>query len=168
MDPISLTLAAVGTGMKVIGGIAESNAETRSARYQAEVARNNQTIAQDNASFERQAGRVEVQNQQMRNRNMMGEIVTNQASRGLEVTSGSNLDAQAGFADIAEFDIGTMRSNTDRKVKAYLNEAENFGAAEENYDNSAKYAKKAGTIRALSALTDGASSLNSKWKDRKY
>jgi hypothetical protein len=57
---VALASTVIGTGVSIMGSMQQASAAESSAKYQAQVARNNQIIAEQNASYARQVGQAEL------------------------------------------------------------------------------------------------------------
>jgi hypothetical protein len=64
----SLAVGAVSAGISAVGAMNTAKAQSENAAYQAQVAKNNQTIASQNAEFSIQAGNAKAQDEALKNR----------------------------------------------------------------------------------------------------
>ncbi len=159
----SLALTAASTVMGAIGQRQQAAASAGMANYQAQVARNNQMVAEWNAQRALQQGQVDEQNQRLKSAALLGSQRAALASQGGDVDSGSPLDVQADTARAGEYDAQTIRNNDALKAYGYRVQGANAGA-EANLDDY----KAASTMAALpygigSSLLGGASSLGDKY-----
>ena len=163
MAAASLAMAAVGTATSAIGQAQQGTASAGMANYQAQVARNNQMVAEWNAQRALQQGQVDEQNQRFKSAALLGSQRAALASQGGDVNSGSPLDIQADTARAGEYDAQTIGNNAALKAYGYRVQAANTGA-EANLDDY----KAASTMAALpygigSSLLSGASSLGDRY-----
>src|SRR5580700_9269969 len=107
----SLAMGAVSTGMSAIGGANQAAASAAQANYQAQVARNNQMVAQWNAQRALQQGEVDADNQNLKTAQLKGSQRAALAAEGGDVDSGSPLDIVADTARAGYTDAATIRSN---------------------------------------------------------
>jgi hypothetical protein len=145
--------------MSIAGQAQQAGASAGMANYQAQVARNNQMVAEWNAQRALQQGQVDEQNQRFKSAALLGAQRAALASQGGDVNSGSPLDIQADTARAGEYDAQTIRNNAAMKAYGYRVQGANAGA-EAGLDNY----KAASTMSALpygigSSLLGGASHL---------
>jgi len=160
---VSLGMAAASTVMGAIGKSQEGAAQAGMANYQAQLARNNQQVAEWNAQCALQQGQVDEQNQRFKTAAVLGSQRAALASQGGDVDSGSPLDIQADTARAGEYDAQTIRNNAALKAYGYRVQAANAGG-EANLDDY----KAASTMSALpfgvgSSLLGGASSVGDRY-----
>ena len=156
---VSLGMAAASTVMGAIGKSQEGAAQAGMANYQAQLARNNQQVAEWNAQRALQQGQVDEQNQRFKTASVLGSQRAALASQGGDVDSGSPLDIQADTARAGEYDAQAIRNNAALKAYGYRVQAANAGG-EANLDDY----KAASTMSALpfgvgSSLLGGLSSV---------
>jgi len=106
---IGLGLSGLSTVMGAVGGMSQGQAAGRQADYTAQVARNNQIIAQQNAEYASQAGETQAQAQDLKNRATQGAIAASQSASGLSFDSPTLIDVREGAAQIGRLDIGAAR-----------------------------------------------------------
>ncbi|HEY4171341.1 MAG TPA: hypothetical protein VGM96_31405 [Reyranella sp.] len=158
--PIIMAATTVlSTGLSIAQQSQQASAQAGMANYQAQVARNNQMVAEWNARRALQQGQVDEQNQRLKSASLLGSQRAALASQGGDVNSGSPLDIQADTARAGEYDAQTIRNNAALKAYGYRVQAANTGA-EANLDDF-----KAGNAMASlpygigSSLLGGAKSL---------
>ena len=165
-DPITaLTLAATGlsTGIGVVGSIRQARAQSEQMEYQADVARQNQQLAEQQASAERRQGYENMVTQRQETAKLIGRQRAAAGASGAVVDVGSNLDLQADTAAQGEIDaINTYNQALDRAYN-YDVQAVNYGNQAEAYDASASSAKKAGYINAFGTAIGGLATMGSTW-----
>ena len=151
-DPITaLTLAATGlsTGIGVVGSIRQARAQSEQMEYQADVARQNQQLAEQQAGAERRQGYENMITQRQEAAKLIGRQRAAAGASGAAVDVGSNLDLQADTAAQGEIDaINTYNQALDRAYN-YDVQAVNYGNQAAAYDASASSTKKAGYINAF-------------------
>lgn len=165
-DPITaLTLAATGlsTGIGVVGSIRQARAQSEQMEYQADVARQNQQLAEQQASAERRQGYENMITQRQETAKLIGRQRAAAGASGAVVDVGSNLDLQADTAAQGEIDaINTYNQALDRAYN-YDVQAVNYGNQAAAYDASASSAKKAGYINAFGTAIGGLATMGSTW-----
>ena len=165
-DPITaLTLAATGlsTGIGVVGSIRQARAQSEQMEYQADVARQNQQLAEQQASAERRQGYENMVTQRQETARLIGRQRAAAGASGAVVDVGSNLDLQADTAAQGEIDaINTYNQALDRAYN-YDVQAVNYGNQAAAYDASASSTKKAGYINAFGTAIGGLATMGSTW-----
>lgn len=158
------TVATVaGAAETASGQIAQGNAAREAANYRAQVARNNAKLAEGDAAYVQQAGRIESYNQGMKNRAHLGNVKANQAASGVDVNRGSAVDVRATEAATGRQEQQNIEANTERKAYGYRRQSQDY-QTQANLDeregyNSALAARSA----AGSTVLGAASSLAFKW-----
>ena len=154
----------VGSTILSIGAASQkANAEASMAGYQAQVARQNQMIAEEYARRAEQQGLVDTQNQRFKTQSLIGAQRAALASQGGDVNSGSPLDIGGDTARAGEFDAQTLRNNAALKAYGYRVQAFNNSADAGRYDLSAANTMAALPYAIGSSLLSGAKSIDSKF-----
>lgn len=163
----ALATAVVGTGIAGYGAIQQGNAAQSAADYQAQVATNNATIADQNAKSAVAAGNAQAEQQRMKTNAIIGAQVAAQASSGLDTGSGSPLDVRTSTKELGELDVLTIRNNAARQAYGYQSQSNSF-AAQSGLDlATGANAATAGQISSVSSILGGASSVGKKFADFK-
>jgi len=157
----AIALGTVGTiastAMGVTSSIQQGKAQEAYQNYQAEVAKQNAEIAQDNAALERQQGIEEARLQRMKAIQAVGSQQTAMAANGVDVTQGTALDVIEDTAAMGELDALQTRYNYERKALQYEQQASNF-QNQANLDIiEGQNALQAGRMNALAVGFDGLS-----------
>lgn len=159
-----LALSAIGTGISAIGAIGQGQAAADQARYQSQVATNNQIIANQNANYAIAAGEQRATDQAMKERANAGAVRAALAAGGLDVNTGSAADIREGVAETGQQDIERVRQGASLRAYGYRTEATKYGAEAGLDALAAKDASRAGLFKAGGLLFAGASGLiGSKW-----
>src|SRR5215467_5497111 len=95
---LSAGLGAAGAGIGAIGQIQQGQAQAAQARYEAQVAANNQAIASYNAARTTAAGEGQAYIQGLRAREALGAATAGMAAEGLDVNTGSARDVRTSRA----------------------------------------------------------------------
>lgn len=165
-DPITaLTLAATGlsTGIGVVGSIRQARAQSEQMEYQADVARQNQQLAEQQAGAERRQGYENMITQRQETARLIGRQRAAAGASGAVVDVGSNLDLQADTAAQGEIDAINVYNQALDRAYNYDVQAVNYGNQAAAYDASASSAKKAGYINALGTAIGGIATMGSTW-----
>lgn len=137
-----IVLGAVSTAATVIGAMnkssaadtsaagaqASSGAAAASALYSAQVAKNNQTIALQNADYAEQAGQVRAGLESMKGRIAVGGAKAGQAANDIDVNSGSAVDVREGITKASKFNAETALNNAENVAYGFRTRAVNYGA----------------------------------------
>ena len=115
---IAAGVAAAGIGMSAFGTYKGVKAENQANAYNAQLAANNQLIAEQNAGIEEQraaqaieAGRVAEEQFRQKGEQLKGAQRAGFAASGVEVDTGSALDVAQDTAELTELDALTIRHN---------------------------------------------------------
>lgn len=168
MDPATLAIVSLGStvlsaGVGAIGAENSAAAQAASANYQAQVAQNNQTIAEQNARYATETAAVNAQNQDRQTAQTVGREVAGAAASGLDTTTGSPLDVQTGSREIGR--LTSLQDIQQGNVTAYgyRTQATGFASQAQLDRAQAGFASTAGTIGAFGSILGGAASFASKW-----
>lgn len=156
----SLALGAAGTGASVLGQINSQAAAGAQSSYMAQMSRQRQALAQQQADDALRRGQIAEQRQ----RDLTGQrIGTQQAALAAQGTDleGSPTDILGDTKRAGEFDALTIRNNAAREAWGYQVQGAGFGA-----DASLRESFRPSYLGAGASLLMGASSLADKW--RKY
>jgi len=160
---IGLGLSGLSTVMGAVGGIQQGQAAGRQADYTAQVARNNQLIAAQDAEYASQAGETAAQAQDIKNRAAQGSIAASQSASGLSFDSPTLMDVREGAAQIGRLDTENIMANAGLRARAYDAQAANYGAQAGLQSAAASDARRAGTMSAFGSLLSGGAAFADKW-----
>ncbi len=163
LPAVAIASSVIGAGVSAAGAYSTGQANSASAGYQAQVARNNAIIAEQNAQFELQKGNVETENQNYKTRALVGTQKATQAANGLDVNSGSPLDVRRSTTELGHLDALTLLNNAAAKAAGYRAAGANYTAEAGLDEMKASSAKKAGAFSVASSLIGGVSSVSDKW-----
>ncbi len=147
-------MGAMAVGVAGAGMSAYS--QYQSANYQAQVAKNNQTIANQSASIALQQGTVAEENQRLKTGAMVGAIESQEGASGVNPNEGSALNVRSSAADTGELDALTIRYNANLQNWNAKNQAASYGG-------QAQLDQAQGNWGVASSILGGASSVSSKW-----
>jgi hypothetical protein len=159
--------------------------------YQAEVARRNKIIAQQNAEYERTTGEVTASQLGMKQAWERGQMMAQQGASGLSVSGKSAERVRAGMIDVGYNEQAITRANAAHVAYGYEVQATQFEAEAAIHSSTAEMdkvqaenattaanitraalplqqaamdlSKTAGNIGVLSSLTGAAGSVAGKW-----
>lgn len=166
--------AVIGIGLGIVGGIVsglgrlrEGQAQAAFARYQAQVARNNKTIAEHNAVWTMQAGRHEATMQGLRTRDAVGQTTAEIAGRGIDVNTGSAFDVRNAVRRAGMMDEATILSNTSKEAYGWDIQGQNFESQAKLLELEADEAERSGKFNMLSSLLGSATNIATTWSNWK-
>lgn len=159
----SLGATALSTGVGVVGSIRQARAQSEQMEYQADVARQNQQLAEQQASAERRQGYENMVTQRQETARLIGRQRAAAGASGAVVDVGSNLDLQADTAAQGEIDAINVYNQALDRAYNYDVQAVNYGNQAAAYDASASSTKKAGYINALGTAIGGIAEMGSTW-----
>lgn len=130
--------------------------------YQAQVARNNAIITQQNADYERAAGEVAAGAKLFETGAVVSKQRAAQGASGVDVNRGSAVDVQASTRQLGALDAATIMHNALRKVYGYGVEKTGFENEATLRTMSAGFSRRAGATalglgKQASDVTMGAS-----------
>lgn len=172
VEPISMTAAVAGVGMAATaaGGIlgafgsrAEGQAKSNMYNYQASVAKINEDIAKQNATYAKEVGEREAQKLGMKGRYEVGQAKALQSGRGLDVNTGSNAAVRDSMEMVSAHEQAVARANSAKKAYGYEVEAVSQRAQGTMSRMAAADAERAGELGFYTSLLGTASSVSSKW-----
>ncbi len=159
---LSLAGTLVGGAVSMLGQMQQQQAAQAQANYQAQVARNNKIIADQNAAYSRQAAAAQESRQNEKTAALVGAARAAQASNGLDVNSGSALDVQSSAEMLGQLDAASIRSAGARQARAYEDQGRGF------QDQAGLYALQANAagpsaLGMFGSLLGTAGAVSSKW-----
>lgn len=125
---ISIGVAIAGAAVSAVGSIEQGQAQAQQAKYQAAVARNNQTIAQQNAQDALDRGAEQEQEQRKKTQFLIGQQRASLAAQGADLSSGTSLDLVSDIAGTGELDALTIRRNAQLEARQYQVQGMNYQA----------------------------------------
>ncbi|MFM0614531.1 hypothetical protein PQR37_10800 [Paraburkholderia nemoris] len=160
---VSLAMAAAGAVASAEGAQQQANATASADRYQAQVAKNNQTIATQYAAQATADGENQVAAKQQQTAQMIGGERAAMAANGIDLDSGSALRIQSDTAKLGQLDALTIKNNAARAAYGYQLQGLSYGQQASLDESSAANAVSAGNLNAFSSIVGGASSVGGKW-----
>jgi len=145
-----------------MGQAKQAAAAQAQANYMAQVAKNNQIIAGQNAQMAREAAQAQVQRQFEKTAGTIGAIRAAQASNGVDVNSGSALDVQSSAAELGQLDAASIRYEGERQARAYENQGRGFADQATLYRMQAD-ASAPSSLSLIGNILGAAGSVGSKW-----
>lgn len=125
---IAAAASLAGTATSALGAITAGNANAAAASYAAQVARNNETIANQNANYAIAAGERKATDQALKERQQRAAITAGLAGHGIDVNTGSAADVRVSQAELGQLDVETVRQQGAVTAYGYRTQATNYGA----------------------------------------
>lgn len=164
--PVFAIALAVSSLATVYSAVQATQAQKAQAKYQANVARNNAVIAEQNARAQMDAGRAEADRQRIKNAQIIGAARAKQAASGFlagDPFVDSGLTSDILIDDLVvggQLDVLTIEHNTRAKVREDRIRASNFGYEAANFRAQAKSISplRSGIVAGAQAAAQGISS----------
>jgi hypothetical protein len=160
---VAAAASLAGTAASAVGSIASANASSKEAAYQAQVAKNNDIIAEQNANYATEAGAAKTYDAGLRTRAQQGALLAGLAANGVDVNSGSSEDVRQTERQTGE--VTQERTAQDAALTAYgyRSQGTNFQAQSGLDTAESKAAPTAGYLKGIGGLLSSASTLPTKF-----
>lgn len=152
---VGLAVGLAGTVMQAAGQQQQANAQAAQANYQMQVAHNNTITARQLAKDAVLRGDAAVADQQRKNAQRRGMVAATMAANGVDIGSGSPLDAIGDTAAMGHMDALTVYSTYDRERMSHAAQAGNFSAEAQLAAMRRDEARRAGRIGVATTLIGG-------------
>ncbi len=149
-----LAAGSIVTG--VAGSVMQGVASAQSADYMAQVANNNNLIAQQNANMALEQGQIKEEAEREQTGARIGRERAAFGAMGVDPNSGSALDVRTSTAELGELNARTIKYNTQVQAWNDINQAKAYGA------QSRLYSAQSG-LDSVNSILGGASSVSNKW-----
>ncbi len=160
---VAMMASGIGTGLGVVSSIQTAKTQSAQAKYQADVARQNQELAEQQAGAERRQGYENMLTQRQETAKLIGRQRAAAGASGAAVDVGSNLDLQADTAFQGEIDaINAYNKGLDAAYNSQI-QAWNYGQQADAYDAAAESTKNAGYLNAASTAIGGIADIGTTW-----
>lgn len=159
----SLAASAASAGVGAMGASTTAAANADAYNYKAAVANNNAILAKRNADQATEAGAVGAQVNDLKTKNLTATQLVTQASNGLDVGSGTNVNVRQSAQDIGHLDTLTILANAAKNSAGFKAQGANFTAESVLDTKSASNAQTAGQFDVAKSLLGGATSFSDKW-----
>lgn len=160
---LATVFSGLGMASAISGQYQQSKQQAAQANMQAQIAANNATIAEQNAREAVAAGKAEEQRQRIANNQRLGKMRAQFGASGVDLGTGSALDATADQAMMGEADALTSRNQWQQQENSLLQQANRLRNTSSAYDFSARAAKRNGAWKTGTSLLDGAGWVAGKW-----
>jgi hypothetical protein len=159
----ALGAGLLGAGISAYGQIEQGQATANAANYAAQVARNNELVATQNANYALAAGQQKAQTESLKGAATGGRIKAAQAASGIDINTGSALRVQQGQREQAQLDTETVLNNAELQAYGYRTQAANYKAQSELDTAEAEQAPIGAGIGAAGGFLGSASGVALKW-----
>lgn len=159
---IATGAAVVGTALQIKSQRDQAKAAEARARYQAEVAKRNAAVEEENRQRAIAEAAVEAQDQDFDARRELGALMAEQGALGLDLGSGSFLRQRAGLETIAATDRARIIDRGQNEADAAKRRADNFREEAGNATAAAADARRSGRRAVAASLISGIGSVASK------
>lgn len=163
VEEVVLVAAIAGAGVSAYSAYEQGQSQKASMAYQAQVAKNNQAIADQYAQMELAKGRQMEETKRLATAQQEGAIRAAAGASGLDPNSGSPVRLQEDTARVGEEDALTIRANAARAAYGYRVQGLNYGAQAGLDEMASADAARGGALGAFSSILGGASSTADKW-----
>jgi len=160
---MAMALGGLGLVGSLVGSIGQGIAQQNASNYQAQVARNNAVIANNDANYAALAGQDQAQQKSLQGASTFGKLKASQAANGVDVNSGSAVDVQATQRMQNQLDTANTLNNAELQGYGYRVQAINDTAQAQLYQSQANEAVPGAILGATGGLLSGASGLAFKW-----
>lgn len=149
--------------MTVYGQQQQARAAEERGAYEAALAARNQRQAEYYAEDALARGKVEERTQRDRVRQLIGLRRASGAARGVQIDTGSELDATADIAEIGEIDALTIRNAAEREALGFRTQGVNFLTSGALAQMRARSEAAAARTSSFGTLLSGVSSAAGKY-----
>lgn len=160
MCSIGTAFSVISGIVKVISSISSGNAAKKQAEFNAQVARNNQILAQRQADDALRRGEAAAAKQGEATRQFKARQRTALAGSGIVVDVGSALDLETDVSAVGREEEAIIRRNAEREALGFRTQGMNFAASAELATIQGEQAERAAGINAFGTLLTVGSSLS--------
>ena len=159
----SVAASAVGAGVSYMGAQQQASAQSNADKYNAEVAANNQLMANQAAAVATEQGAVAQQQKANQEDVLLGQQKAGLAANGIDVGSGSAVDLLSDTKAYGELDQLTIRNNAAREAQGYTNQGISYANQAQVDEASSAATLQGGALKGASSLITGAGQVASQW-----
>jgi hypothetical protein len=159
----ALVVGGIGAAVSAGGMVEQGRAQANAADYQAQVARNNALIAQQNATWTAQSGEAKVAAEGMKTAQRVGSAKAAQGASNIDVNTGSAANVRQAMGKVGATDALTIRSNTAREAYGYEVSGVSDIAQSQLLTSEAQQAPIGADIGGVGTFLSGASSVGGRY-----
>jgi len=152
---VGMVAGLAGSTQQAAGQRLSGEATANSYAYQAQIAENNARIAKLNAGYTAQVGEIDSTNEGMKTAADVAAMKAKQGASGVDVNSGSALDARLAAERIGQINALTIKSNKAREAWGYRVDSSNEELQASLDKRSAGYAMEGAQIASGGTLLGG-------------
>jgi hypothetical protein len=156
-------MAMISGILGLVGGLVSAAGASATGNYEAQVARNNEIIANQNAQYAREAGMQAATNQSRAGAAKEAAVVGGLAASGVDINTGSAVDVIAGQRETNKLDTETVENKAELTAYGYTTQAVNYEAQARQDELSGQVGATSGLISGIGSLAGSASSLPFNW-----
>lgn len=161
---IAGTVATVaGAGVSYMSSQASASAASKQAEYNAQVAKNNQAIADQAAKDAVTKAQVSQQTKADQTNALLGRQKVALAANGVEVNTGSAVDLQSDTKAAGTLDELTIQNNAAREAAGYTNQSTNYATTAAADEAASADALSSGNLKGEASLLSASSQVASQW-----
>lgn len=161
---IGSTVATVaGAGVSYVASQQAAAATAKQNEYNAQVAENNQRIADNAAQDAIARGDVSEQTKAYQTAQAIGAQRVALAANGVDVNSGSAVDLQSDTAAAGTLDQLTIKNNALRESIGYQNQGINYGNQATLDEQASQDTLAGGALKGTASLISGAGAVSQQW-----
>ncbi len=153
---MGMALGIVSIVGSVLGAAMQGYSSYQSNMYNAQVARNNQIVADRNAATALEVGQSQEEAKRLQTGEMIGSLKASEAASGVNPNTGSALDVRSSAAQTGEMDALTIRYNANVQNQNLKYQGAMFGAQAQLDESMAGWG-------VANSILGGASSVSNKW-----
>lgn len=158
----------LGAGVSYMAANKAAASQSNMDNYNAQIATNNQKIA-DQAALDAQArGEVAATQKAFATQQLIGRQKAGLAANGVDVNSGSALALQADSAAAGELDELTIKNNAAREAVGFKNQGINYQNQATLDEQASQDVLAGGALKADASLIGGVGQVASQWYNFKY
>jgi hypothetical protein len=163
LAPIAEAAAVAGAAVTAYSAVSSGEAQSKSAAYQAQVARNNASIAQANARSAEAVGAQDTLTAGEKASEQLGAVRAAAAGSGLDNNTGSPLDLQKSQRQVGAVDTQTTDYNAALKAYGFESQETSFSstAGLQSYESGS--ALVGGDLKGAGSLLSGVGNLPTKF-----
>lgn len=165
---VSIAATVAGAGLSYMGAQQQASATSAQMQYNAQVAKNNQTMADQAAVVAQQQGEVQQQQKANQEAVLIGQQKAGFAANGVDVGSETATNLLSDTKAAGELDQLTIANNAARETQGYKNQSINYAGQAGLDEASSQSALTGGALKGAAALVTGAGQVASSWYNFNY
>lgn len=156
-DPVSIGLTVAAAAVQMGGQFVQGQAAATQASYEAQIAKTNEALANEQAKDSIDRTKVEAQRRQREGAQLAGQQQAAMAANGVDLNFGSAMDVQRDTQMFTNEDVGQIYRGGFEEQRGFLIDAANYRMSEKAQKAKGK-AAKIGSYLAMAGTALGAAS----------